>query len=211
MQNKINWIKCLCCFKKLIMHFGSVQFEAQVQTHIFIIIIFSSSFLHFSKWAESYQVKSKRSIPLALLHGDFFNKFLGKAFCQWDVYNKTNICESLCFISLGATSLLCLLKCFSALCCCLCLLQYQLKKGSRQAVSIWHDQNNCDISYFASNFLKIQHNTVHLYCLSVEKFAFWFVIYIKTLNAVNNKISTAQWNTELKTAQYFSILFKYYY
>ena len=38
----------------------------------------------------------------------------------------------------------------------------------------------------------IQYNTIQLYCLYVEKFAFWLVIYIKTFNAVNNKTSTTQ-------------------
>ena len=39
---------------------------------------------------------------------------------------------------------------------------------------------------------KAQYNTIQLYCLCVEKFAFWLVIYIKTLNTVNNKTSTTQ-------------------
>ena len=38
----------------------------------------------------------------------------------------------------------------------------------------------------------IQYNTIQLYCLCVEKFAFWLVIYIKTFNTVNNKTSTTQ-------------------
>ena len=50
-------------------------------------------------------------------------------------------------------------------------------------------------------WLSIQYNTIQLYCLCVEKFAFWLIIYIKTFNTVNNKTSTTQWNTELKTAQ----------
>ena len=33
-------------------------------------------------------------------------------------------------------------------------------------------------------------NTVQLYCLCVEKFAFWLVIYIKRFNKINNKTST---------------------
>ena len=36
----------------------------------------------------------------------------------------------------------------------------------------------------------IQYNTIRLYCLCVEKFAFWLVIYIKTFNKINNKTST---------------------
>ena len=36
------------------------------------------------------------------------------------------------------------------------------------------------------------YNTIQLYCLYAEKFAFWLVIYIKTFNTVNNKISTTQ-------------------
>ena len=44
------------------------------------------------------------------------------------------------------------------------------------------------------------YNTIQFYCLCVEKFAFWLIIYIKTFNKINNKTSTTQWNTELKTA-----------
>ena len=40
--------------------------------------------------------------------------------------------------------------------------------------------------------LGIRYNTIQLYCLCVEKFAFWLVIFIKLLNTVNNKISTTQ-------------------
>ena len=36
----------------------------------------------------------------------------------------------------------------------------------------------------------IQYNTIQLYCLYVEKFAFWLVVYIKTFNTVNDKTST---------------------
>ena len=36
------------------------------------------------------------------------------------------------------------------------------------------------------------YNTIQLYCLCAEKFAFWLVIYIKTFNTVNNKTSTTQ-------------------
>ena len=36
------------------------------------------------------------------------------------------------------------------------------------------------------------YNTIQLYCLYVEKFAFWLVIYIKTFNTVNSKTSTTQ-------------------
>ena len=50
------------------------------------------------------------------------------------------------------------------------------------------------------------YNTIQLYCFCVEKSAFWLVIYIKTFSTVNNKTSTAQWNTELKTAQIQGIL-----
>ena len=35
-------------------------------------------------------------------------------------------------------------------------------------------------------------NTIQLYCLCVEKLAFWLVIYIKTFNKINNKTSTTQ-------------------
>ena len=53
----------------------------------------------------------------------------------------------------------------------------------------------------------LQYNTIQLYCLYVEKFAFWLVIYIKkTFNTANNKTSTTQENTELKTAQIQGIL-----
>ena len=38
----------------------------------------------------------------------------------------------------------------------------------------------------------IQYNIIQLYCLCVEEFAFWLVIYIKTFNKINNKTSTTQ-------------------
>ena len=47
------------------MHFGSVQFEAQVQTHIVFFTYLSG---------VSYQVKSERSVPFALLQDDFFSQ-----------------------------------------------------------------------------------------------------------------------------------------
>jgi len=47
------------------MHFGSVQSEAQVQTHI----VFCTSLS-----GQSYQVKSERSISLALLQDDLFSQ-----------------------------------------------------------------------------------------------------------------------------------------
>ena len=69
--------------------------------------------------------------------------------------------------------------------------------------------------------VKEQYNTIQLYCLYVEKFAFWLVIYIKTFNTVNNKTSTtvgrpaplatpssrsdaclAQWRSRLPSAIY---------
>ena len=37
-----------------------------------------------------------------------------------------------------------------------------------------------------------EYNTIQLDCLCVEKFAFWLIIYMKTLNTVNNKTSTTQ-------------------
>ena len=40
--------------------------------------------------------------------------------------------------------------------------------------------------------ISIVYNTIQLYCLYVETFAFWLVIYIKTFNTVNNKTSTTQ-------------------
>ncbi len=43
-----------------------------------------------------------------------------------------------------------------------------------------------------STLCVIQYNTIQLYCLYVEKFAFWLIIYIKTFNTVNNKTSTTQ-------------------
>ena len=36
------------------------------------------------------------------------------------------------------------------------------------------------------------YNTIQLYCLCVDKFAFWLVIYINTFNKINNKTSTTQ-------------------
>ena len=99
------------------MHFGSVQFEMQVQTHF----VFCTSLS-----GQTYQVKSKRSVPLALLHNDFLS----------ETCTTTQTFVNLCSISLGAVSLLCPLNTFSALCYCLCLLQYELKKESTQVVCI---------------------------------------------------------------------------
>ena len=48
------------------------------------------------------------------------------------------------------------------------------------------------LSTTQSHLRSIQYNTIQLYCLYVEKFAFWLVIYIKTFNTVNNKTSTTQ-------------------
>ena len=50
------------------MHFRSVQFEAQV--HIFFFIFFTSLS------EQSYQGKSKKSVPLALLHNEVVFLFL---------------------------------------------------------------------------------------------------------------------------------------
>ena len=50
-------------------------------------------------------------------------------------------------------------------------------------------------------FKKMFNLSRQLYCLCVEKFAFCLIIYIKTFNTINNKTSTTQWNTELKTTQ----------
>jgi len=47
------------------MHFGSVQSEAQIHTHIVFCSYLSGL---------SYQVKSERSVPLALLQDDFFSQ-----------------------------------------------------------------------------------------------------------------------------------------
>ena len=47
---------------------------------------------------------------------------------------------------------------------------------------------------------QLQYSTIQFYCLCVEKFAFWLVIYVKTFNTINNK-TTTQRNTELKNAQ----------
>ena len=41
-------------------------------------------------------------------------------------------------------------------------------------------------------------NTIQLYCLCVEKFAFWLIIYIKTFNNINNKTSTTHWFVSLQ-------------
>ena len=42
--------------------------------------------------------------------------------------------------------------------------------------------------YHTSVNVIIKH-TIQLYCLCVEKFAFWLVIYIKTFSKMNNKTS----------------------
>ena len=44
----------------------------------------------------------------------------------------------------------------------------------------------------SSKSIEIQYNIIQLYCLCVEKFAFWLVIYIKPFNKINNKTSTTQ-------------------
>ena len=52
---------------------------------------------------------------------------------------------------------------------------------------------------------------IQLFCLCVETFAFWLVIYIKTFNKMNNK---TQWNMQLKNAQiqgkYLTLSFQKY-
>ena len=49
------------------------------------------------------------------------------------------------------------------------------------------------LEYIPAPTIIIQfYNTIQLYCLCVEKFAFWLVIYIKTFNTINNKTSTTQ-------------------
>ena len=77
-------------------------------------------------------------------------------------------------------------------------------KRMNPAVSTWQK---------VSFILFLSFNIIQLYCLYVEKFAFWLVIYIKTFNKINNKTSTiyiktfnkinnktstTRWNTELK-------------
>ena len=55
---------------------------------------------------------------------------------------------------------------------------------------IIHKRDCCMAKLTALNCncqMPIQCNTIQLYCLYVEKFAFWLVIYIKTFNTVNNK------------------------
>ena len=43
--------------------------------------------------------------------------------------------------------------------------------------------------------------TIQLYCLCIEKFAFWRVIYIKIIQQLTIKRQQLGENTELKTAQ----------
>ena len=65
-------------------------------------------------------------------------------------------------------------------------------------VIVHRPQSTTLIKVFSSQGAKLPHltsptyNTIQLYCLYVEKFAFWLIIYIKTFNTVNNKTSTTQ-------------------
>ena len=53
--------------------------------------------------------------------------------------------------------------------------------------------NTCNVVAFGVAVKhNIQYNTIQLYCLCVDTFAFWLVIYIKTFNKINNKTSTTQ-------------------
>ena len=52
--------------------------------------------------------------------------------------------------------------------------------------------NNFDFSSWIQFPFPLQYTTIQLYCLYVEKFAFWLVIYIKTFNTFDNKTSTTQ-------------------
>ena len=60
---------------------------------------------------------------------------------------------------------------------------------------------NCNKFAWIELQLNAQFAWIQLYCLSVEKFDFWLIIYIKTFNKINNKTSTTQLNMELKTTQ----------
>ena len=61
------------------------------------------------------------------------------------------------------------------------VLHFELRRISskRHYVSVQDTKTPC-----------LQYNK--LYCLCVEKYAFWLVIYIKTFNTVNDKTSTTQ-------------------
>ena len=64
---------------------------------------------------------------------------------------------------------------------------------SRVTGRMQNHNNTCNVVAFGVAVkYNIQYNTIQLYCLCVETFAFWLVIYIKTFNKINNKTSTTQ-------------------
>ena len=83
----------------------------------------------------------------------------------------------------------------------LCLLPTAFQSGKCSSVELstrFNQLRPFPANFFIFLFLfssfhpgfTIQYNIIQLYCLYVEKFAFWLVIYIKTFNTVNNKTST---------------------
>ena len=75
-----------------------------------------------------------------------------------------------------------------------CLVRYSLVEKSMKKCS--HKKKlQPFFFFFFFNFFFFKYPpqlwyTIQLYCLYVEKFAFWLVIYIKTFDTVNNKTST---------------------
>ena len=57
------------------------------------------------------------------------------------------------------------------------------KKDNQNDPDNYRGISLCDIS--SKLYSSIINNTIQLYCLCVEKFAFWLVIYIKTFNKMS--------------------------
>ena len=71
---------------------------------------------------------------------------------------------------------------------------YRKFRTLRQDLFSWHPVTTTQhLSWKKLHWLPIsecvQYDIIQLYCLCVETFAFWLVIYIKTFNKINNKTS----------------------
>ena len=72
---------------------------------------------------------------------------------------------------------------------------YRKFRTLRQDLFSWHPVTTTqNLSWKKLHWLPIsecvQYDKIQLYCLCVETFAFWLVIYIKTFNKINNKTPT---------------------
>ena len=66
-----------------------------------------------------------------------------------------------------------------------------VKVPTKLTVSVDVKQHSTNLFFFeAVPLVEFIYNTIQLYCLCVEKFAFWLVIYIKTFNKKNIDNST---------------------